>query len=245
LLLLCLSGCSSTTEVDPSGPIARFGSAPVIDGVFDAGEWDDAEIVRAGTIEQFRVKHDGVNLYFAVRAGGGNLVFSTDTGVRVLHWSSQLGSAAYVKSDTSTQSLDRPFAFELWGLQHESPAVIQETLAGYLAENGWAANVASMGELMQSELAVSFDWLGVGDVPGRFVEIPGVRVAGGLIISRGDPREAEVQALSPEERKELYPSVSWPVESAPSDDIRIGGGLPDTIRMDPADYGRIWIDLQR
>ena len=188
---------------------------------------------------------DGVNLYFAVKAGGGNLVFNTDTGVRVLHWSSQLGSAEYVKSDTLIQSLDRPFAFELWGLQNESPTVIQETLAGYLAENGWTANTASMGELMQSELAVSFDWLGVDTGSGRFVEMPSVRVAGGLMISRGDLREEELQALSREEMKQLYPSVSWPAESAPNDNIRMGGGLPDTIRLDPADYGEIWIDLRK
>jgi len=221
-----------------------LGSTPIIDGVFEPGEWDDAEIVRAGTREQFRIKHDGVNLYFAVRAGGGNLVFSTDAGVRVLHWSSQLGSAEYVKSDTLAQSLDRPFAYELWGLQNESPTFVQEALAGYLAENGWTANVASMGELMQSELAVSFEWLGVSTGSGRFVEIPSVRVAGGLVVSRGDPREEALQALSLEEMKARYPPVSWPAESAPGDNIRVGGGLPDTIRIDPADYGRIWNDLR-
>ena len=65
------------------------------------------------------------------------------------------------------------------------------------------------------------------------------------MISRGDPREEELQALSREEMKQLYPSVSWPAESSPNDNIRMGGGLSDTIRMDPADYGRIWIDLRK
>jgi hypothetical protein len=244
LFLVCLTGYSATQEVEPSGPIARLGSTPVIDGVFESEEWDDAEIVRADTIEQFRIKHDGVNLYFAVNAGGGNLVFNTDAGVRVLHWSAQLGSAAYVKSDTLTQSLDKPFAFELWGLQNESPAVIHETLAGYLAEHGWAANTASMGSLMQSELVVSFDWLNVNIGPGRFVELPGIRIAGGLMISRDDPREEELMALSREEIERLYPSVVWPAESVPNDSIGMGG-LPDTVRIDPADFGRIWIDLRK
>ena len=129
-LLVCLLACSSTHEVEPTGVIVRFGTTPTIDGVFDPGEWDDAEIVRADTIEQFRIKHDGSNLYFAVRAGGGNILFDTDSGVRVLHWSAQLGSAEYLKTDTLTQVLDKPFAYELWGLYGESPAVIQETLAG-------------------------------------------------------------------------------------------------------------------
>lgn len=239
--LLCLSACSSASDVEPTGPIARFGSTPTIDGVFDSGEWDDAEIVRAGTIEQFRIKHDGVNLYFAVRAGGGNLLFNTDTGVRVLHWSAQLGSAEYAKVDTVTQSLATPFAFELWGLRDESAAVIQETLAKYLADNGWAANTASMGNVMQSELAVSFDWLGIDPGSGRFVEIPGVRIGAGLMISRSDPRKEELLALSPEEMKEQYPSVFWPAESPPADSIGMGG-LPETIHIDAADYGQIWIE---
>jgi hypothetical protein len=244
LFLVCFMACSSTREVEPTGLIARLGGTPTIDGVFDSGEWDDAEIVRVDTIEQFRIKHDGVNLYFAVRAGGGNLLFNTDAGVRVLHWSAQLGSAEYVKVEASTQSLAEPFAFELWGLQDESAAVIQETLAGYLAENGWAANIASMGNLMQSELVVSFDWLGVNTGSGRFVEIPSVRIGAGLMISRGDPREKELLALSREEMKKLYPSVSWPAESPPKDSIGIGD-LPDTIHVDAADYGKIWIDLRR
>jgi hypothetical protein len=242
-LLVCFWACSPAREVEPSGPIARLGSTPIIDGVFDSGEWDDAEIVRAGTIEQFRIKHDGVNLYFAVKAGGGDLLFNTDTGIRVLHWSAQLGSAEYGKSETSTQTLDKPFAYELWGLQDESPAVIRETLARHLSENGWAANTASMGNLMQSELVVSFDWLGVNVGPGRFVELPSVRVNGGLMIARGDPREDELMALSREEMKRLYPPVVWPAESAPNGSS--GAGLPDTITIDPADFGRIWIDLQR
>jgi hypothetical protein len=243
-LLLCILACSSPPEGEPTGLIARLGSTPTIDGVFESGEWDDTEIVRADTVEQFRIKHDGANLYFAVRAGGGDIVFNTDTGVRVLHWSAQLGSAEYVKSGAATQVLDRPFAFELWGLQNESPAVIQETLAEYLARNGWAGNIASMGNLMESELAISFDWLGVDTGSGRFVEIPSVRIGGGLMIARGDPREKQLLELSREEMRTLYPPVSWPAGPPPSDSIGMGG-LPDTIRVDAADYGRIYIDLGR
>ena len=243
-LLLCFLACSSTREGEPTGLIARFGSTPTIDGVFDSGEWDDAEIVRADTVEQFRVKHDGVNLYFAMRAGGGNILFNTDSGVRILHWSAQLGSAEYVKSDTLTQLLDRPFTFELEGLQDESPAVIQETLTKYMTENGWVASTASMGNLMQSELAISFNWLGANTGSGRFVAIPSLRIDAGLMIARGDPRGKELMALSREERNMMYPPVSWPADSPPSDAIGMGR-LPDTIRVDAADYGKIWIDLRR
>jgi hypothetical protein len=212
--------------------------------VFEPGEWEDAASVLVDSVEKFRIKHDGVNLYFAVNAGGGDLRFNTESGLRVLHWSAQLASAEYVKTDTLTQVLDKPFAPELWGLYEESPAVIRETLARYLAEHGWTADPASTGNVMQTELAVSFDWLGVNIGTERFVEIPSVRVGGGLMLSMGDPREDELFAMPREESERLYPSVSWPLESEPSDSIGMGG-LPDTIRIDPADYGKIWIDLGR
>ncbi len=97
-----------------SGPIARFGSAPTIDGVFEEGEWDDAEVVRAGEYQRFRIKHDGKNLYFALVGGGGDLWFNKDAGLHILHSSSQLGSAEYIKSDSSVQSLSKPFDYRLW-----------------------------------------------------------------------------------------------------------------------------------
>jgi hypothetical protein len=98
---------------------------------------------------------------------------------------------------------------------------------------------------MQSELAVSFDWLGLNAEAAGFVEIPSLRIGGGLIISRDDPRIEELLAMPLEERANLYTEVSWPKETAPRDSIRMGGGLPDTIRIDPADFGRIWVDLRR
>ncbi len=243
LALACIFGCTSVHEEEPAGPIARFGTTPTIDGVLEDGEWDDAEIVKVGTVEQFRMKHDGANLYFAINAGGGDIRFNTDTGLRVLHWSAQLGSIEYTKSDTLTQSLAKPFAYELWDLQNESPDVIQETLAHYLTENGWTSNIAPMGKLMQSELVVSFDWLGVNTESGRFVKIPSVRMGCGLLISRDDPRAEKLMALSREERGRQYPSIFWPTESMPNDSIGMGMS-PDVISVDPANFGNIWIDLE-
>jgi hypothetical protein len=212
--------------------------------VFEPGEWDDAETVRAGTVEQFRIKHDGAYLYFAVNVSGGDFVINTQSGVRVLHLSAQLGSAEYAKIDAQTQSLDKPFDHELWGLQDEPPEIIRETLARYLAEHGWVAT-SSRRSLMQSEWAISFAWLGVDAEREQLVEIPNLRIRGGLMMSRDDPRTEELLAMSREELESLYPSVSWPTESPPSDSIGMGGGLPDSIRIDPADFGRIWVDLRR
>ena len=210
--------------------------------MLEEGEWDDAAIVRVDTVEQFRIKHDGVNLYFGIKAGGGDIRFNTAEGLRVLHWSAQLGSAEYTPVGRTTQLLTRPFAFELRGLRHESPDVIQENLARYLSENGWVSNTASMGNVMESELAVSFDWLGVNSDSSRFAEVPDVRLGCGLLVSRDDPRAEELRALSREELERRYPSVFWPAESMPNDPLAMGT-CPDTIRVDPADYGRIWIDF--
>jgi hypothetical protein len=236
-------GCSSDVEEEPSGPIARFGTTPTIDGVIEPGEWEDAEIVRSGAVEQFRVKHDGSNVYFALQAGGGDIRFHTESGLRILHWSAQLGSAEYTRSDSSTFSLDKPFSWELMGLRQESPAVIRETLARYLADNGWASSTASMGNLMESELAVSLVWLGVDTGSGRFAEMPSVRMGAGLLVSRDDPRAEELRGLPQDELARRYPPVTWPAAALPNDSIGMGW-CPEAVRVNPADYGAIWIDVQ-
>ncbi len=92
LTFACLLDYSFALAAETSRSIARFGTSPTIDGVFEDGEWDDAETVQAGQYQQFRLKHDGTNLYFAVVGDGGNLWFNKDRGLRVLHASAQLGS---------------------------------------------------------------------------------------------------------------------------------------------------------
>ena len=246
LMFVCILGCSSVPEVEPTGPIARFGTVPTIDGVFDEGEWDDAEVVQVGENTQFRIKHDSTNLYFGLNAGGGNLWFNKDTVLHVLHWSSQLRSAEFTKLDSLMHILDKRSPKKLWDLQHESPDVINEALMDYLAENGWVSNIAPIGHKYQSEFAISFDWLGVTIGSKRYEEIPGIHIGGGLMLSRDDPESeaiiATLMAMSIEERKKKYPPLHWP--ESPEDHPLNGGSIPDTVNADPADFGKIWIDLQ-
>ncbi|MHC4362415.1 MAG: hypothetical protein ACYSTZ_06275 [Planctomycetota bacterium] len=224
--------------VEPSGPIARSGSTPTIDGVFEDGEWDDAEVVQAGKYQQFRLKHDSTNLYFAVVGDGGNLWFNKDKGLHVLHASAQLCSAEYTKSDTPAQLLDKAFVGQLYGVQNESATDINEKMTGYLAENGWVGSIG--GNKAQTEFAVSFNWLGVTIGSERFVEIPVLYLYSGRHFS---PEEIEkLRALSLEERKEQYPTLYWPVLPVPNDSLN-SGYCPETISFDPTDWGRIWIDL--
>lgn len=246
LIIVCVTGCSPAPEVKPSGPIAGFGSAPTIDGVFEDGEWDDAEVVQAGELQQFRIKHDGTNLYFAFVGGGGDLWFNKDTGLHILHSSAQIGSAEYIKSDGSDQSLDTPFDYKLWGLKKKSGPEIQAELTAYLNENGWVASIAPLGNLRQTEFAVSFDWLGVKKGSERYVKIPDIYVFSGMIISRDDPEGLELMekfmALSVEERKAKYPTLYWPSENLPHETVGRGNS-PETLSCDSTSWGTIWLDI--
>ena len=242
-IIFCLLGCSNAPVEQPTGPTARFGAVPVIDGQFQDGEWDDAAAVTLGENQHLRMKHDSSNLYLAFDGGGGNLWFNKDSGLQVLHWSAQLGTAEYRRIDSTTQTLEKPFDFTLWGLQHESPSVIRETLKEYLTENGWVANLAPMGPKMQTEFAISFDWFGISLEDQRFVETPGFHIGAGLMLTRDDPEAEAIMAMSLEERKKQYPSFYWPVGSGEGHPMN-RGNCPDTIHVDPSDFATIWIDFR-
>ena len=243
LVVVCLLGCSRAPLEEPTGPIARFGTAPTIDGEFKAGEWDDAAVATTGENLRLRVKHDSTNLYLGIDGGGGNLWFNTDSGLLVLHWSAQLGDAKYKWIDSATQVLVKPFEFSLWGLQNEPPDVVKEALEEYLAENGWVANIAPLGPKMQSEFAISFDWLGIELESQRYEETPGVYIGAGLMLTRDDPEAEAIMAMPLEERKKRYPSFRWP-EGLGEDHPMNRGNCPDTIHVDPSDFGSIWVDFE-
>jgi hypothetical protein len=242
LILVCFLGCTSIREFEPSGPIARFGSTPTIDGVFEDGEWDDAEVIQVGNYEQFRLKHDKTNLYFALTHDGGNLYFNKDKGIQVLHASAQLGITEYINSGSFTQSLDKAFHYQLFGLQNESVADIKEIMADYLAENGWVASIGPLGNMAQSEWAVSFNWLGVTDLSKRFVETPRLYIFSARMRLSPEEKKA-LLALPLEERKNLYPPLNWPASPIPNDSLN-NGLCPETIHIDPTSWPKIWIDLE-
>ncbi|MBN1274183.1 MAG: hypothetical protein JXB26_18115 [Candidatus Aminicenantes bacterium] len=240
LILGCFLGCSPDHEVEPSGPIAGLGSTPTIDGVFEDGEWDDAEVVQVDKNRHFRIKHDGTHLYFAFDQDGGSLYFYKNTGLHVLHASAQLGMAKYIKVDNLMQSLDKAFEWQLWGLQNEPVIDVNEKVADYLAKNGWVASIGHLGNIAQAEWAVSFDWLGVTNTGQRYVEAPKLFMF--LARMRLSPEEKEaLSALPPEERKNRYPALIWPVLPVPDDSLN-NGKCPETINIDPTGWGKIWID---
>lgn len=239
LFLLCASGC----EVEPSGPIARFGSTPAIDGIFEDGEWDDAVVVQVSEYHQFRVKHDSTNLYFAFDQDGGNLWLYNETGLRILHASAQLGSAEYTKSDSLMLLLDRGFEWQLYGLQKKPVGEINKIMSDYLAENGWVASIGPLGNMAQAEWAVSLNWMGVTNAAQRFVETPGLYIFSARMRLSPEEKEALLE-LTPEERKDQYPPLTWPALPVPDDSVN-RGLCPKSIKIDPTGWSKIWIDLEK
>jgi len=209
--------------------------------LFEDGEWDDAEVVQVSKYQQFRLKHDSTNLYFAFDQDGGGLWFYKDTGLHVLHASAQLGFAEYIKSDSLMQSIDKEFDWQLFGLHNKSVADINEIMADYLAENGWVASIGPLGNMAQAEWAVSFDWLGMTNAAQRFVVTPSLYIFTARM--RLSPVEKEaLLALPLEERKNQYPALYWPALPIPNDSLN-RGYCPEKISIDPAGWSKIWIDL--
>jgi hypothetical protein len=240
LILLCSWGCPSAPEKEPSGPIARFGVTPTIDGGFGDGEWDDAAVVQAAEYAQFRIKHDGKNLYLALAGDMGNLWFSKETGLHVLHKSAQLASVEYTKAGSPVQYLVKPYDRQLSGLPSRPAAEYKEKIEDFLKKYGWVAGLG--GTRGQLEFAVSFDWLELSAGSRRFIEVPGLYIVTGRHFSQ---KEIEsMKDLSLEERMKRYPTINWPNLPEPDPSVNAGNN-PETIKVDPTGWGRIWIDLRK
>jgi hypothetical protein len=63
-----------------------------------------------------------------------------------------------------------------------------------------------------------------------------------MIFSPGDPEIEKLLSLPLEERKRKYPTLYWPSEDKPNDAVG-SGRSHETLSLDPAAWGAIWIDL--
>lgn len=140
-----------------------------------------------------------------------------------------------------TQSLDKAYDWQLFGLQNETATDIKEKMTGYLEENGWAASIAYLGNMAQSEWAVSFEWLRLTIGLERFVEIPHISIFNARMRLSSEENTA-LLALPQQERKNLYPALFWPAPPVPNDSLNLGD-CPATINIVPTEWGSIWIDL--
>ena len=89
LALAALVSCSAGQDPVDSRVVARPGTAPVIDGVIDHGEWADAARIEVDSVKTIYLKHDRENLYIALNGDGGNLYFLKNDRIHILHasWS--------------------------------------------------------------------------------------------------------------------------------------------------------------
>ena len=165
-----------------------------------------------------------------------------NTSIQILHASSQLGSAEYKESDSMIYSLEKIFDWQLYGLQNETSKHMTESIAHYLAENGWVASIGPLGNFAQVEWAVSFESLGISNQSERFVETPGLFIFSARMRLSPEEKKA-LLALPPEERKNRYPPLYWPNILVPNDSLN-NGLCPETIRVDPTGWNTIWIDFE-
>ncbi|HEX8619778.1 MAG TPA: hypothetical protein VF911_19505 [Thermoanaerobaculia bacterium] len=134
--------------------VPRATKAPSIDGKVSSAEWMNAARVPLMTDGHALLLHDGTYLYvaFVGRRGGVASVctMGPNDRVRVLHASSQLGTALFEKA-VPKWKLTQGFNFTDAD-SGPSPQARQQRKA-YLAKEGWLANTAFPG-LLQREFQI-------------------------------------------------------------------------------------------
>lgn len=140
----------------PEKVIPDFGTTPIISGIIEKTEWQDAKKTNLNSTKFILLKHDNKNLYFAFNGDGGNIYFLKGKKVVILHASLSLGSAEYSKLNNQKWSCIKEYQWALSGLQKKAENEIRSEITGYLHDNGWVASLIPMGNRQQSELAVSF-----------------------------------------------------------------------------------------
>jgi hypothetical protein len=144
LTALSLSLLLSADEVENRIGVPRVSDAPVIDGKVSQKEWRAASRVVLGSNQGHALlMHDGNYLYIGLvgsRAGIGSVCMRGKTGVRVLHASAALGTAAF-EQENKKWRLTRGFT---WTNRDtgDSPAALEERKK-MLSTDGWFANTSA------------------------------------------------------------------------------------------------------
>ena len=212
--------------------VARCGKPPIIDGVFDEGEWNDANYIPIGETKKIRLKHDNKHLYLALDGDGGNIYLNKDDKVYVFHASFSLGWLEYSKFGYAWVR-DKDYEWELTNIQKEGNEVSQKKMAEYLQKNGWVMSLIPMGNKCQSEFAISFERIGI-DTKGNSADQ--AKVPKMLISS--------IQNMPPSEYKGEDIWLLWPSNGVYSDLIN-GGKSLGRMKMDTSTWGDIYIELKK
>lgn len=137
----------SAQEAENRVTVPRVADAPVIDGKVSAREWRAAARVVLGNNQGHALlMHDGNYLYIGLvggRAGIGSICMQGKTGVRVLHASAALGTAAF-EQENKKWRMTRGFTWTNRETANKEAAA--EERKKMLSTDGWFANTSTTAQ---------------------------------------------------------------------------------------------------
>jgi hypothetical protein len=137
------------------------GRPVAVDGVMQPDEWRDALAIEISEGASLRLKLADGSLFLGLSTQEpvvGNVLVQTGSSIRVMHSSAALGTAVYTQ-EGDLWRLVEDFVWQCRGrLLTEA---VQEQRATFLAEEGWLASVAYMGEPNHVEYQIA-DPFGIG-----------------------------------------------------------------------------------
>jgi hypothetical protein len=139
-------------ESEPTSLQVPLGGAASIDGIFSAGEWDNALLADLANGGELMLMHNDGYLYLGIRSramGVGSICTVDDSRVSILHSSGGLGTAVFEK-DGADWRRTRQFSYCCW-------EATQNTLDEFLQTEGWVASVGTKGvpEEMEYKIAMN------------------------------------------------------------------------------------------
>jgi len=111
--LLVIAGCTKVDPVPESNVVVlpsdeMESDLPVIDGILEPGEWDQADLYFFEDESELFLLHDDDHLYLAIRAVSdemisANVFLASEENIAILHTSAALGTAVYQPAGNTWQ----------------------------------------------------------------------------------------------------------------------------------------------
>jgi hypothetical protein len=179
------------------------GSAPVIDGRVTPDEWRGPSSQRLADGSELLLRHDGRFLYLALRAAKAGFIsacVARNDSVHVLHASAALGTAVYVRRD-STWALASGFQWAVRAreMNDDTRRRQQEFLAG----SRWLGSTFGLSETGK-EMQIDLELLGRNDLRiafGYYVANDGPVIAWPATLTDACPDQKVVSGFLPQTAK--------------------------------------------
>ena len=158
-LVLILGGAVFASEENVPALSIPAGTAPVLDGIVSAGEWDDALALPLADDAILHAKHADGFLYLGVKVQTGaqvvgNIHVARDDTVTILHASYALGPATY-RLQSGGWRLEKPFVWSCRSLGLSSAALFEREM--FLQANNWLATIVLLGEASHMEYQIAIE----------------------------------------------------------------------------------------